>query len=99
MRIVYYDESGDDGFPIYSSPLFCLTATYMHYLSWKENFEAVLDIRRRLKSEFNFPVKIEFHTKYFLLDKHPYKDFRGRHGRTVTLVVISATERPWHPWE
>ncbi len=76
MRIVYYDESGDDGFPVYSSPLFCLTATYMHYLSWKENYEAVLDFRRRLKNEFNFPVKIEFHTKYFLLDKNPYKDLK-----------------------
>lgn len=76
MRIVYYDESGDDGFPQYSSPLFCLTAVYMHYLSWKENYEAILDFRRKLKSDFNFPVKTEMHTKYFLLDKNPYREFK-----------------------
>lgn len=28
MYIAYYDESGDDGFPAYSSPLFVLTALY-----------------------------------------------------------------------
>jgi hypothetical protein len=74
MRIVYYDESGDDGFPKYSSPLFCLTAIYMHYLSWKDNYETILNFRRNLKSDFNFPVKVELHTKHFLLDKNPYRE-------------------------
>lgn len=76
MRIVYYDESGDDGFPEYSSPLFCLTANYMHYLSWKENYEVILDFRKKLKSDFNFPIKTEMHTKYFLLDKSPYRELK-----------------------
>ena len=46
MRITYYDESGDDGYPNYSSPLFALSALYMHYLSWQINFERVRDFRR-----------------------------------------------------
>ena len=75
MRIVYYDESGDDGYPNYSSPLFCLSAVYMHYLNWKENYEAVLDFRRNLKTDFGLPINIEMHTKNFLLDKNPYRDF------------------------
>lgn len=88
MRIVYFDESGDDGFPSYSSPLFGLTSIYMHYLSWKENYEAVLDFRKRLKAEFNFPVKIELHTKYFLLDKHPYKELKIKNDDKKEIISL-----------
>ena len=88
MRIVYFDESGDDGFPHYSSPLFGLTAIYMHYLSWKENYEAVLDFRKRLKTDFNFPVKIEFHTKYFLLDKNPYKNLNIKNDDKKEIMSL-----------
>jgi len=88
MRIVYFDESGDDGFPSYSSPLFGLTSIYMHYLSWKENYEAVLDFRKRLKTDFNFPVKLEFHTKYFLLDKNPYKDLNLKNDEKKEIVSL-----------
>lgn len=88
MRIVYYDESGDDGFPQYSSPLFCLTAIYMHYLSWKENFEAILDFRRKLKQDFKFPVKTEMHTKHFLLDKSPYRDFNLSNNEKKQIISL-----------
>ena len=88
MRIVYYDESGDDGYPKYSSPLFCLTAVYMHYLKWKENYEIVSEFRRKLKSEFNFPIKLEMHTKQFLLDKNPFRDFKfSRQDRKKILTL------------
>ncbi len=86
MRIVYYDESGDDGFPQYSSPLFCLSAVYMHYLSWKENFEAIIDFRRILKADFGLPIKVEMHTKNFLLDKNPYRDF-GLTGKDRKQII------------
>ena len=46
MRIAYYDEAGDDGFPSYSSPLFALSAVYMHYLQWQPNFERGQGFRR-----------------------------------------------------
>lgn len=74
MFIAYYDESGDDGFPSQSSPLFVLTAGYIHHLYWKDAFERVRDFRRYLKERCGLPVKIEFHTKQFLLNKNPYRD-------------------------
>lgn len=73
MRIAYYDEAGDDGFPSYSSSLFALSAVYMHYLQWQPNFERVQEFRRALKRDFGFPVKLEMHTKYFALGKNPYR--------------------------
>lgn len=73
MRIAYYDESGDDGYPQYSSPLFALSALYMHYLQWQANFDRIKDFRRRLRDDYGLPVKTEFHTKYFVLGKRPYR--------------------------
>ncbi len=88
MRIVYYDESGDDGYPQFSSPLFCLTAVYMHYLSWKENYNAVINFRRELKTDFNFPMKMEMHTKQFLLDKNPYRDFNFSQNERKRILKL-----------
>lgn len=75
MFFSYFDESGDDGYPTYSSELFVLTSIYFHYTAWKTNYEAVRLFRQNLKKQWNFPVKMEFHTKEFLTDKNPY------HGR------------------
>jgi Protein of unknown function (DUF3800) len=75
MHIAYFDESGDDGFPSYSSPLFALSASYLHYLNWKPAFEQILEFRRELKKTLGVPVKLEIHAKYFLLNKNPYKQF------------------------
>lgn len=73
MYIAYYDESGDDGYPKYSSSLFVLSAAYLHYLNWRETFETIHRFRQQLKADFGLPVKMEFHTKYFLLNKRPYR--------------------------
>ncbi len=73
MHIAYYDESGDDGYPEYSSPLFVLSSCYMHYLNWRESWDAIHDFRKELKELFGFPVKMEMHTKEFLLNKRPYR--------------------------
>ncbi len=75
MHLAYIDESGDDGFPSYSSPLFALSASYLHYLNWKAVFEQILEFRRQLKREIGLPVKLEVHAKYFLLNKNPYRQF------------------------
>lgn len=75
MYIAYYDETGDDGYPAFSSPIFVLTAVYTHYLDWKQAYKHIQDFRRQLKADFNFPVKTELHTKYFLLNKKPYRAF------------------------
>lgn len=75
MKICYYDESGDDGYPKYSSPLFVLSAIYLDHLAWKDIHNQLMDFRRYLKATYGFPVKLEMHTKEFLLDKSPYRDF------------------------
>lgn len=72
MYIAYFDESGDDGYPDYSSPLFVLSCVYMHHSKWKENHDKVLEFKRKLKEDYDFPVKTEFHTKQFIQDKDPY---------------------------
>ena len=72
MRIAYCDESGDDGYPAYSSPLFVLSTTYIHYLSWQDAFQRIVDFRQQLKIDFDFPVT-RMYLKKFLLDKNPYR--------------------------
>ena len=73
MIIAYYDESGDDGFPAYSSKLFVLTSLYFHHANWKEYYNGIYEFRRFLKGDFQFPLKMEMHARSFLLNKMPYK--------------------------
>lgn len=72
MFIAYFDESGDDGFPAFSSPLFVMTCLYMSSDSWKENYDKTTRLRRLLKNKFGFPIKIEMHAKKFIQDKGEY---------------------------
>jgi len=73
MHLAYYDESGDDGYPEQSSPLFALSALYLHHLNWRAAFDRLQDFRRNLKSDFGLTVKLELHTRHFLLNKNPYR--------------------------
>lgn len=86
MYIAYYDEAGDDGFPHYSSPLFVLTCVYIHEEYWKEAFDNIKKIRNKLKEAYNIPVKTEFHMKYFLLNKHPYKSFNISNNDRINII-------------
>ena len=88
MRIAYCDESGDDGYPKYSSPLFVLSILYFHYLSWKETFEKIIEFRRQLKKDYRFPVKLEMHTRFFLLDKNPYREFMWSSEDKIKIVEL-----------
>ena len=74
MYICYYDESGDDGYPEYSSPLFVLSVVYMHHLNWKENYESIHHFRQHLKESFGIHVKWEWKAKKFILNKNPYRE-------------------------
>jgi len=87
MYIVYYDESGDDGNPG-SSPLFVLSGTYLHYSKWTETFEAIYKFRKQLKKDFRIPVKLEFHTKYFILNKKPYLDLKISNEDRVLVIDL-----------
>lgn len=72
MVLSYFDESGDDGFPQRSSDTFVLASISMLDREWKFNFEQLLQFRRTISKEYNFPVKEEFHTREFIQDKNPY---------------------------
>lgn len=73
MYISYFDESGDDGFPKTSSPLFVLSSIYSHHLHWKANYELVRRFRKELAKSHQFPFDTELHTREFLTDKDPYR--------------------------
>lgn len=85
MYIVYFDESGDDGFPLMSSPLFILSAVYLHNSSWKDNYQKLYAFRKKLKATYNLPVKQEFHARKFIQDKHPYHGLYSNSTRKTIL--------------
>ncbi len=88
MYIAYFDETGDDGYPNYSSPLFVLSAIYLHYLNWQPIFHQIQSFRRELKKSFNFPVRTELHTRPFLLNKNPYRNFGLTDQYRIKLIDL-----------
>ncbi len=85
MVLSYFDESGDDGFPQRSSDTFVLASISMLDTEWKFNFEQLLQFRRVISKEYNFPVKEEFHTREFIQDKNPY---HGKYTPEVRKELI-----------
>jgi hypothetical protein len=88
MFIAYYDESGDDGLPPYSSPLFVLSAIYLHHQNWKSTFESIREFRKKVKNDFGVPVNMEFHCKYFLLNKNPYRTISISDDDRILLIDL-----------
>src|SRR3989304_1523581 len=86
MHIAYYDESGDDGYPQYSSPLFAISTVYLHYLNWLPTYERLRDFRRSLKVSHRIPVKWEFHTRNFILNKNPYRSLALSDRARITVI-------------
>jgi hypothetical protein len=70
--IVYFDETGDDGFNKRSSDHFILTSFYMSTNVWKDNFYLMRELRKKFKAQYGFRIKEEMHTKQFLANKNPY---------------------------
>ncbi|PIZ89485.1 MAG: hypothetical protein COX89_01340 [Candidatus Nealsonbacteria bacterium CG_4_10_14_0_2_um_filter_37_10] len=90
MYLSYFDESGDDGYPKYSSELFVLTSLYLHYQKWREDFSLIREFRQQLKKDFGLPVKAEFHAKYFILNKNPFKEYKiSDNDRKKILILFS----------
>ncbi len=87
MQIAYYDESGDDGNPG-SSPLFVLTALYMHFLGWKDCQSAIYDFRKWLKENFQIPIRMEIHSKGFILNKNPYRDLKISNSNRKAIIGL-----------
>lgn len=97
--LVYCDETGDDGIVKTSSDHFILTSLYMPASAWKNNFDQVQQLRKSLKSDFGFHVSQEMHTKNFMTDKNPYRDYHWdlktrqeilvRYGKTISQLDLT----------
>ena len=73
--IAYFDETGDDGVTTASSEHFILTSLYMPVSSWQSNFDIMRTLRKELKELYGFHMTQEMHTKCFLTDKNPYRNY------------------------
>ena len=73
--IAYFDETGDDGFVNSSSQDFVLTSIYTKTENWQKNFNAMKNCRALLKEKYGFHSTVEMHTKNFLTDKNPYRNY------------------------
>lgn len=74
-RLVYCDETGDDGRNTSSSTAFILTSICMPSESWNENYRRIKELRRKWKDTYGFHISEEMHTKHFLTDKNPYRSY------------------------
>jgi hypothetical protein len=109
MHLVYYDESGDDGFPDFASPLFVLSAVYCQALDWRDNFNVLAGFKRQVAKDFNLPFNLELHTKELLLNKKPYASLRLSDAERVEIMsrfcqaaaqlslrcITTAVIKPW----
>jgi len=75
-RIVYVDESGDDGLKPTSSDYFLLSSICIKTEDWRKKAKCIAETRERLKALYNFPLSIEMHTKELMAGKNPYQNFR-----------------------
>jgi hypothetical protein len=86
MYIAYFDETGDDGYPKRETELFVLTSGYSHHANWQTNYKKTLDFRKYLLATYKFPIKLEMHTKHFLLNKNPYRQFGWDEATRLRIV-------------
>lgn len=86
--IAYFDETGDDGVTTASSDHFILTSLYMPAESWQQNFNLMRGLRKELRDKYGFHVTEEMHTKYFLTDKNPYRNYKW--SKEVKQEIIKA---------
>lgn len=86
--IAYFDETRDDGIATTSSDHFILTSLYMPAESWQQNFNLVRSLRKELRDKYGFHVMEEMHTKHFLTDKNPYRNYRW--SKEIKREIIKA---------
>lgn len=87
MFIAYYDESGDDGYPKYASPVFVMSALYLDRTNWNKTLEALKDFRGRLDTQFGIPRTLEIHMRELLRNKHPFSNLGLALSERVQVVT------------
>ena len=85
-HIAYFDETGDDGNKTTSSETFVLTSLYMPSDKWQDNFNIMKACRQKLKREYGFYTTQEMHTKHFLTDKSPYREYGWDNDTRVMIL-------------
>lgn len=85
-RIAYFDETGDDGNKQSSSDTFILTSLYMPASSWQANFDMMRGCRRMLRENHGFHISQEMHTKHFLSDKSPYREYSWSSEEKIEIL-------------
>lgn len=86
-KIVYFDESGDDGNNTASSKYFVLTSISIETTSWQDVFNKIVEFRRRLKEEYGLHVTEELHTKCFFYDKDPYRKYGWSYDQRRKIII------------
>lgn len=85
-RIVYCDETGDDGHNTSSSSAFILTSLSMPTESWQSNYDLFKEFRKNLKADYGFHTGTEMHTKQFLSDKNPYRSYGWSNEQKIDIL-------------
>lgn len=85
--IAYFDETGDDGVINSSSEDFVLTSIYTKVENWQKNFNAMKSCRMLLKEKYGFHSTVEMHTKHFLTDKNPYRNYCWTKEQKIELLI------------
>lgn len=93
--IVYFDETGDDGSNTKSCDTFLLTSVYMSIETWQNNYNKIQELRVLLKTKYGFHIKTEIHTKHFICDKEPYRDYKWTYNNKKEILneIISCIEQ------
>lgn len=86
MYFAYYDETGDDGFPRCSSPLFVFSAAYFHQSNWRANFNVLKDFRKQVRKKYGLKIKDEIHTKDFLMNAPRYRNLNIDPNNRVSMI-------------
>ena len=85
-HIAYFDETGDDGNKSTSSETFVLTSLYMPSDKWQSNFNIMKECRLKLKKLYGFHTTQEMHTKHFLTDKSPYREYQWDKETKIAIL-------------
>jgi len=85
VELLYFDESGDDGFGPESSPLFALSCVRISTDDWSVITKRIQTARAMLARDVGFPADGELHTRQLLLRKGRYHDM---HLRTATILAV-----------
>jgi len=86
MIIVYYDESGDDGWPG-ASDLFVLSGIYISEWNWKNVFTEIQSFRRDIRDSIGLGIRREIHTKDFLENRKEYHHLKLKDNKRKDFIT------------